>query len=252
MNRETMYWKFAWDEFHLQVFDYEGDINRVNDWIKRRNYKMKNILEIGCGAARYLMFLEKAGYQCVGVDKEIEILEYAKQFVLSKETNVQLLQGDVLKKIPSAFKAKFDLVLAKHLSFPMSGLEKVLDYAKEALAPDGPKLLIFDFLVVGEDSLEENILSIDSAIKDSLFLVRLNQMKLRGEFNKYRWKEVYIIRDTQSGFTVTKTNQRSLWFISRVALEKLLKDKGIKVENELEEITGINNLKGVTIYGKFS
>jgi len=80
----------------------------------------------------------------------------------------------------------------------------------------------------------------------------LNQMKLREKFNKYCWGEVYIIRETQSGFTVTKTNQRSLWFISRDDLEKLLTDKGIKVENELEEITGVNNLKGVTIYGRFS
>lgn len=120
------------------------------------------------------------------------------------------------------------------------------------MALDGPRLLVFDFLVAGEGHLDENILNIDSAIKDNLFLVRLNQMKLRGEVNEYRWKEVYIIRDVQSGFTVTKTNQRSLWFISRDDLEKLLKDKGIKVENEQEETTGVNNLKGVTIYGRFS
>ena len=77
-------------------------------------------------------------------------------------------------------------------------------------------------------------------------------MKLRGEVNEYRWKEVYIIREARSGFTVTKTNQRSLWFISQDDLEKLLTDKAIKVENKTEEITGVNNLKGVTIYGRFS
>ena len=112
--------------------------------------------------------------------------------------------------------------------------------------------MVFDFLVASGDSFDKNILSIDNAVKDNFFLVRLNQMKLREKFNKYCWEEVYIIREAQSGFTVTKTNQRSLWFISRDDLEKLLTDKGIKVENEIEEITGVNNLKGVTIYGRFS
>ena len=252
MNQETIYWKLAWDTFHLQVFDYEGDVGRINDWIEKENFDIRSILEIGCGAGRYLISLEKLGYKCVGVDKDIDILEYAKQFVLKNETDIKLMQGDVLRKIHSILKSKFDLVLAKHLSFSLSDLGKVLDYAKKALTLDGPRLLVFDFLVASGDSLDKNILSIDSAVKDNFFLVRLNQMKLREKFNKYCWEEVYIIREAQSGFTVTKTNQRSLWFISRDDLEKLLTDKGIKVENELEEITGVNNLKGVTIYGRFS
>jgi len=252
MNRETMYWKLAWDTFHLQVFDYEGDVGRINDWIKKESFDVRSILEIGCGAGRYLISLEKLGYKCVGVDKDIDILEYTKQFVLKRETGIKLMQGDILRKIPSILKSKFDLVLVKHLSFSLSDLGKVLDYAKKALTLDGPRLLVFDFLVANRDSLDKNILSIDSAVKDTLFLVRLNQIELREQFNEYCWKEIYIVRDAQSGFTVTKTNQRSLWFISRDDLEKLLRDKGIKVENEIEEVTGVNNLKGVTIYGRFS
>lgn len=251
MDRKTFYWKLAWDTFHLQVFDYEGDVNRIDDWIRRKSYKVENILEIGCGAGHYLKFLKNLAYQCVGVDKDADILEYARQIVLNEDENIRLVQGDILKRIASLLKDKFDLVLAKHLSFSLANLKKILNSAKKALRPRGPRLVVIDFLIGDRSNLDENILSIDSAIKDNLFLVRLNQMKLKREFNEYSWREVYIVRDAQRGFSVNKPNRRSLWFISRDELEKLLKDKGIQIENGSREPTGINNLEGVTIYGRF-
>ncbi|MDD5638713.1 MAG: class I SAM-dependent methyltransferase [Candidatus Pacebacteria bacterium] len=252
MDKKTMYWKLAWDTFHLQFFNYKGDVDIINDWIKKGNYKVKNILEIGCGAGRYLKFLKKLGYKCVGVDKDVDILEYARQKVLDRDKDIELVQGDILKRTPSSLKGQFDLVLAKHLSFPLLDLEKVLDYTKKVLSPKGPKLLVFDFMIVNKNNLKEEILSIDSAIKGNFFLLRLNQMKLRKEFNKYRWKEIYIIKNAQRDkVQIVKINTRSIWFISRDELDKLLKDKGVQIENESREPTGINNLEGVTIYGKF-
>ncbi|MGE4555046.1 MAG: class I SAM-dependent methyltransferase [Candidatus Paceibacterota bacterium] len=251
IDKKTKYWKFAWDIFHLQIFDYEGDVERINDWIKKRNYQVKNILEIGCGAGHYLKYFKKMGYSCVGIDKDVDILEYAKQVVLQEDKDIELVWGDILKKSPLLFEKRFDLVLCKHLSFPLVELDKVLEYATKVLNPNGPRLLVFDFLVATKNDLEEEILSIDSAVKDCLFLVRLNQMRLRKELKGYRWKEIYIIRDSRNGFTVTKINSRSLWFLSRRELSDLLVNRNIEIQNELTEDTGINNLEGVTIYGKF-
>jgi len=106
-------------------------------------------------------------------------------------------------------------------------------------------------MVANKGNLDKGILSIDSAVKGCLFLVRLNRMELRKELNGYRWEEFYIIRDVRSGVSFTKTNTRSLWFLCPSELNKLLKDKGIEIENKLGEDTGINNLKGVIIYGRF-
>lgn len=251
MDKKTMYWKLAWDTFHLQVFDYKGDVNRINDWIKKRDYNVTDILEIGCGAGRYLKLLKKLGYGCVGIDKDTNILEYARQMVLQEDKNIELAKRDILKRIPSVFKERFDLVLAKHLSFPLANLEKVLDYAKKALNPKGNRLLVFDFMVANRSNVDKEILSIDSAVKDDLFLVRLNRMELMKGSNGYRWEEFYLIRDAREGISFTKINMRHLWFLFQDELNKLLRDKGIEIENELREDTGINNLEGVTIYGKF-
>ena len=59
------------------------------------------------------------------------------------------------------------------------------------------------------------------------------------------------LRQRPQSESIIKINTRSLWFISRDELDKLLKDKDVQVENESREPTGINNLEGVTIYGRF-
>lgn len=68
-------------------------------------------------------------------------------------------------------------------------------------------------------------------------------------------KEISIIakniKKYRGKIRFTKTNTRSLWFFPLEELNKLLRDKNIEVENEVREDTGINNLEGVTIYGKF-
>lgn len=251
MNKGMMYWKLAWDTFHLQVFDYEGDAKRIYTWIQKQGYGVKNILEIGCGAGRYLKLLKDRGYKCTGIDNDGEILIYARKKVLKKDKGIKLIKADALTKIPSDLKGKFDLVIGKHLSFPLDDLEKVLDYVKESLDSCGPRLLVFDFLIAETEDLEENILSIDTAVKEGLFLVRMNQMKLEKANKEYQWQETYIIKEAKSGFLIKKENCRSLWFMFPHELNWLLKQKGVQIENETEEITGINNLKGVTIYGSF-
>lgn len=246
-----MYWKFAWDTFHLQVFDYEDDVKRMHAWIKDQEYEVKNILEVGCGAGRYLKLLKDSGYRCTGIDNDSDILEYAQKTVLKKDEDVSLIKANALQEIPVNLEDKFDLVIGKHLSFPLDDLRKMLDYTRKALNSKGPKLVVFDFLVAEVDNLEKNILSIDSAIREDLFLMRMNQMELNKVSREYRWKETYIIKEVKSDLVIKKTNYRSLWFISSDELERLLRQKGIKIESESKEITGINNLKGVTIYGSF-
>jgi len=251
MNKETIYWKCAWDTFHLQVFDYEDDVKRMHAWIKKQRYGVKNILEVGCGAGRYLKLLKDSGYRCTGIDNDSDILKYARKTVLKKDKNVSLIKADALQEIPVNLENKFDLVIGKHLSFPLDDLRKVLDYTRKSLNSKGPKLVVFDFLIAEANKLEKNILSIDSAIREDLFLIRMNQMELKKVSREYRWEETYIIKEVKSDLMIKKANYRSLWFISFDELERLLRQKEIKIEGESEEVTGINNLKGVTIYGSF-
>jgi len=83
------------------------------------------------------------------------------------------------------------------------------------------------------------------------FPITYEQDLINNPFSFVAKNNQVVQRDTRGRATFTKTNTRSLWFLCSSELNKLLKEKGVEIENELEEDTGINNLKGVTIYGKF-
>ena len=103
------------------------------------------------------------------------------------------------------------------------------------------KLNAFDNALLNAGIGNFNLLSVSSIIPPKakiIYLTKDNREKLLPEIGS---EEVPII----------KINTRSLWFISRDELDKLLKDKDVQVENESKEPTGINNLEGVTIYGRF-
>jgi len=103
------------------------------------------------------------------------------------------------------------------------------------------KLNAFDNALLNAGIGNFNLLSVSSIIPPKakiIYLTKDNREKLLPEIGS---EEVPII----------KINTRSLWFISRDELDKLLKDKDVQVENESREPTGINNLEGVTIYGRF-
>jgi len=251
LSKEMMYWKFTWDMFHLQIFDYEEEVKTIHNWIKNRNCKVERVLDIGCGAGRHLIELNKLGYKCVGIDKDRAILNYAHRLAKSENASIKFIFGDVLKNPQSDLRNKFDLVIGMHLSFSIANLRKVINYTRKTLSLRGPNLLVFGFLISDTSLLEKVVTSIDTAITENLFLIRLNKMELKEERNKYRWKEIYIIKSINGRVNIEKTNYRSLWFISYDEFQEIVRDNNIVVDQKHEEPVGIKGFKGINVYGKF-
>lgn len=248
---DMRYLKFAWDTFHLQIFDYEKESQVIDAWIKSKGYRVENILDIGCGAGRHLIKLSKLGYKCVGIDRNRAILKYANRLAKLENTTVKFIFGDILKNPQPDLRNNFDLVIGIHLSFPTASFRKVINYIKKTLSPSGPNLLVFGFLIGDTSSLEKIATSIDTAVSEKLFLVRLNKMELKKERNEYRWKETYIIKSIDERINIEKINYRSLWFISYDESQEIIGDNNIIVDQKHEEPTGIKGLKGISVYGKF-
>jgi len=250
LPNNTQYLKLAWDTFYLQIFDYKKESQDIDVWIKGNDYRVKNILDLGCGAGRHLIELSKLGYKCVGIDKDRAILNYANRLAKSENTNIKFISSDILKNPSSAPRNRFDLVIGMHLSFPIVNLRKVINYIRKTFSPSGPNLLIFGFLIGDTNLLEKVATSIDTAVLEKLFLVRLNKMELKEERNEYRWKETYIIKSINRKINIEKINYRSLWFISYDEFQKIVKNN-IIVDQIHKEPTGIKGLKGISVYGKF-
>lgn len=245
------YLKLAWDTFHLQIFDYGKESQVVDAWIKSKGYRVENILDIGCGAGRHLIELSKLGYKCVGLDRDRAILKYASRLAKAESPTIKFISGDILKNPQPDLRNRFDLVIGIHLSFPIANLRKAINYAKKALSSNRPNLLVFGFLIGDTSLLKEIATSIDTAVTEKLFLVRLNKMELREKYNEYRWKETYIIKSIGGKINIERTNYRSLWFISSDEFQEIIRDNNIIVDQKHEEPTGIKGLKGVTVYGEF-
>ena len=238
-------WKYAWDMFNTQVFDYSSDIDRLTGWLKERNVDVRSILEMGCGAGRYLSLLREGGYSCTGVDNDESILRYAS--LLNSGLDIEFIFSDILQDPPLEVRNKFDLVMAKHLSFPELDLEKVLNYARLALRDEGPKFIVFDFLLGDVDSLPRNMFSVDT-LEDGMEVARLNNMELTMGLKRYAWQEVYLMQDALGNFGM-KTNRRNLWFTDKVFVEQLLHKLGVSVVCTTSEESGLEGLSGLTIYG---
>ncbi|GEM_PF-3755745 len=194
------------------------------------------------------MLLREYGYDCMGLDKDGEVIDYAKK--LTSGVDIKFIVADILGEFPEGIRNRFDLVMVKHLSLSLTDTEKALIYARSSLKDDGPKLIIIDFLIKRTEKPKESISSVDSYAEDSLQIVRLNQMERSVDLDKYNWQEVYFLKQGGTGPDV-KVNNRTLWFFAPGSVEELLDKVGISVMKTSSEEVGINGLSGLTIYGKF-
>lgn len=112
----------------------EGLIPEFLEFIKINDFKVKNVLDIGCGNGKYLVFLKSLGFKTTGIDSSPTAVEMTKSS-LSDDSDVQCL--DMYEYIPPV--ARYDLIIsiaAIHhgLKKPIRGLIKRI-YA--SLLPGG-------------------------------------------------------------------------------------------------------------------
>jgi hypothetical protein len=143
---------------------------------------------------------------------------------------------------------RFDMVLCKHLTFPFAKLKIVLRKAR-ALAYNREKsLLCFDFLVLDNDQkLAKEISSIAAIDNPEIKGKRESKFSLLN--NCYVWNEKYSLNIKNSHKVVKFNNQRKLYFITEQDALWLLDETDIKIRKKLYEVSGIDGLTGMGIYG---
>jgi len=238
-------WLKAWDVINSRFFKYDSDVNAIVNWLKEKKYRVKNILDVGCGAGHYSFLLSKKGYSCIGIDKCRETVNYAKCIYPYIEFyNIDLFD------LNDFFFEKFDLILGKHLTFSREDILRVLGIAKKCLKPNSNKLIVFDFLLK-TGKLKPEFTDFDIICSTDMEGVRINYFILSELENFYIWEEVYFLKEKSSDNLILKTNKRNLYFLQEKELENILELMGIEVEKTTSEEVGIDGLKGVNIYGRF-
>lgn len=245
---DSLRWEHAWNIFNHQAFDYKGEAELIHKWICDSDYKVEKILDLACGVAYHSVYLERRGYSCMGVDRNVGSLEYAKRFVIEKDT--PLFVGDILAEPSPEIEARFDLVLAKHLSFDTKDTETLLLNARRMLKTNGPKLIVLDFITTDGENLERDVSSMDTYTEDGFSIARVNMMELVAGIDRYDWQQLYLLKQTGKPLDI-KVDSGSLWFHTSDDVMHLIDDANVTIDRSRSKPRRTSRLPGITIYGKF-
>lgn len=86
---------YIYDELMDDV-DYEKWVEHIENIIKYKNVKVKNILELACGTGNITLPLAKKGYDIAGIDISEEMLDVAFNKSEKMQIPLVLLQQDII------------------------------------------------------------------------------------------------------------------------------------------------------------
>jgi ubiquinone/menaquinone biosynthesis C-methylase UbiE len=65
-----------------------------------KNYKVKRVLDLGCGSGRHLVYLAKHGFDVCGIDIAESGIKIAKKWLRKEGLKADLKVGDIYKRLP--------------------------------------------------------------------------------------------------------------------------------------------------------
>jgi ubiquinone/menaquinone biosynthesis C-methylase UbiE len=99
------------------------------------NPRGRDILELGCGAARWSIALADRGARAVGLDLSFEQLAHARRLLRESQSRVRLVRGDA-ERLPFD-SATFDLVFCDWGAMTFCDPLRTVPEAARVLRPDG-------------------------------------------------------------------------------------------------------------------
>jgi SAM-dependent methyltransferase len=88
-GRSEAYWHSVSVEENTRLCDGDQLLSVFEDYLNRD----QQILEAGCGLAKWVIYLGREGYQVFGLDHDTKSLERAKAF----DNNLNLISGSIVQ-----------------------------------------------------------------------------------------------------------------------------------------------------------
>ncbi len=132
--------KKTWNQFYKQrgrfYLQPHPSIDKIIN--KFMDYRVKRVLDLGCGSGRHCIRLAKSDFKMIGMDFSKESLKLAKRWAKKEKLKIKFITGDIHKKIPFNRKL-FDGILAiDSLHYDtIEALEFTLNESKRVLKNKG-------------------------------------------------------------------------------------------------------------------
>ena len=112
----------------------KGLIPEFLDFINKNDFKLKKVLDMGCGNGKYLVFLKSIGFTVAGIDSSPTAVAMAKE---SLNENLNILCANMYEYVAPS--SSYDLIIS--IAAIHHGLKKEIKRAikqvHSALVPDG-------------------------------------------------------------------------------------------------------------------
>jgi ubiquinone/menaquinone biosynthesis C-methylase UbiE len=135
--------KMAWDE----VFKKEGKVrSQIQEDMPKivkmfKKHKVENVLDLGCGSGRHLVFLAKNGFDVYGIDIAKHGIKISKKWLKAENLKAKLKFADMYKKLP--YKSNFFDAIVSTQTLHHSKIEDIRNLIKEMERILKPRGLIF-------------------------------------------------------------------------------------------------------------
>lgn len=127
----------------LNVNEFFGDIDiyLFDQILKNRFSPEMKILDAGCGGGRNLVYFLRSGFDCFGVDRNAEAIEYVRNLArtLAPKNSAENFQVSSVEKIPFDDES-FDVVISSavlHFADDENQFNKMLGEMRRVLKPSG-------------------------------------------------------------------------------------------------------------------
>ncbi len=84
-----LYDKLMWDVDYIKWADY------IEGFFRRNETKPKLVADLGCGTGSFCLEMAKRGYEMIGIDQSVEMLNCAKQKALDAGVDILYLNQDM-------------------------------------------------------------------------------------------------------------------------------------------------------------
>ncbi len=126
---------------NLNEFFGDIDIYLFDQILKNRFAPEMKILDAGCGGGRNLIYFLRSGFECFGVDRNADAIEYVRQIsqMIAPENAPENFQISSIEKMPFADE-NFDWVLSNavlHFADDEDQFNKMLSEMFRVLKPSG-------------------------------------------------------------------------------------------------------------------
>lgn len=214
------------------------DFNKQINWFNRlfKKYRVKSVLDCGCGTGTHAVLLAKKGYDVTAFDFSAEQIKLARKKAKENNVKIKFYVGD----IRNFDFGKFDAVISLYAPI-MFGCKNVTDLTnaiksiKESLHPGG-----ISFVETPTSKMMELFqLQINKHLEDKFKIVRLAFYNFNKKKKSAKLDYVYISKiNDKINCKKAKSNH---YYYDKKDFEKAFKKTGAKVVKWYSEF---NNKKG--------